>query len=370
MKVRFLPGIYMALNCILFPFTVKPQSAVDSSASSWHQVSSKKGLFESDQPLDITLKGNLRDLLNDRSGEPKNYPLFLSYGNEDSSEISIPVNIKTRGHFRRVKGNCVYPPLLIQFPGNDSPVATTFFDGLVKLKLVMPCRGDEFVVREWLVYKLYNLVAPESFRARLTRIKLIDEKNKKEPSPFYGILLEEEKQMAKRNNTVPVNRKIKPEQTIAETFLRMAVFEYLIGNTDWSVQYLQNVKLIAPDSTAVPITVPYDFDHAGIVGAPYALPAEELLMSSTRERRYRGYCIQDMTIFDSTIAIYNRLKKDIYNLYASCSLLDAKYIKATLQYLDEFYTIINNPKALQKEFGYPCTKYGTGNVIIKGLKED
>jgi hypothetical protein len=369
MKFLFFPVILITSNCILLSFQGKTQSAADSSAKEFHQPSSKQGLFESDELLDITLKGNIRDLLNDRSGEPKSYPLFLSYRKEDSSEISIPVNVKTRGHFRRLKENCVYPPLLLQFPRNDSQSSVLFHQS-AKLKLVMPCRGDEYVVREWLVYKLYNLVTTESFRARLVRVKLEDEKNKKNPSPFYGILLEEEKQMARRNNKVSVNRKIRPEQTLPESFLRMAVFEYLIGNTDWSVQYLQNIKLLAPDSTTVPATVPYDFDHAGIVNAPYALPTEELEMSSIRERRYRGYCVQDMKIFDSTIAVYNRLKKNIYDLYTRCSLLDAKYIKATVQYLDEFYTTINNTKTLQKEFGYPCNKNGTGNVIIKGLKED
>ena len=150
----------------------------------------------------------------------------------------------------------------------------------------------------------------------------------------------------------------------------MAMFEYLIGNTDWSLQYQQNIKLIARDSLSVPYTVPYDFDHAGMVNAPYALPAEELQMRSVRERRYRGYCITDMKQFAETFALYNSLKNDIYKLYTSCQLLDAKSIKAATQYLDEFYNTINNEKKIASEFGYPCDKNGTGNVIIKGLKED
>ena len=51
-------------------------------------------------------------------------------------------------------------------------------------------------------------------------------------------------------------------------------------------------------------------------------------------------------------------------------MLDTKYIKATTKYLDEFYATINNSKAWQKDFAYPCDKNGTGNVVIKGLKED
>ena len=235
---------------------------------------------------------------------------------------------------------------------------------------MVPCKGDEYVVREWLTYKLYNVITPNSFRARLVKVKLDDVTKGKTTDAFYGILLEEEKQMAKRNKMVAVDPKLRPEQTQLEPFLSMAVFQYLIGNTDWSVQYLQNIKLIARDSVSIPITVPYDFDHAGIVNAPYARPAEELLMTSIRQRRYRGYCLPDLRSFDSIIAKYNSLKNDIYNVYTSCTLLDAKYIKSTTQFLDDFYKTINNPKSWRHDFAYPCDQSGTGNVVIKGLRED
>ncbi len=135
------------------------------------------------------------------------------------------------------------------------------------------------------------------------------------------------------------------------------------------IQYLQNIKLIAADSNAVPTTVPYDFDMSGLVSTPYARPAEELNMISVRQRRYRGYCMQDMKKFDETIALYNNLKKDIYGVIENCPLLDAKYISSTLKFFDEFYATINNAASLKKEFGYPCDKNGTGNVVIKGLRE-
>jgi hypothetical protein len=365
MKIVLLPNWFILLGYI---FITHPAIAQDSSLSATHPFI-KAGLFESDEVLAITLKGNLHDLLKNRSGDPQYYPLTLSLAEKNSPDISIPVKVKTRGHFRRIKGNCDYPPLLISFSKEDRQ-SSALFGKQVKLKLVMPCKGDEYVVREWLVYKLYNLVTPQSFRARLVSVTLKDENNKKDDPPFFGILLEEEQQMAERNNAVAVTRKLGPEQTMRDAFLNMAVFQYLIGNTDWSVQYLQNVKLIAEDSMAIAVTVPYDFDHAGIVNCPYAQPAEELQMNSVRQRRYRGFCVDDMTAFDSIIVRYKKLKNAIYNLYTGCPLLNEKYIKTTQKYLDEFYTTINNPKALKREWMYPCEKSGTGNVIIKGLRED
>jgi len=331
--------------------------------------SSGKELFESDEILEITISGLTKDLLKDRSDNAKEHPMNILYKAEDGTEISLAAELKTRGHFRRLMGNCTYPPLQVNFTENDT-LDSSIFKGQNKLKLVMPCSGDEYVVREWLVYKLYNVITPKSFRARLVKVTLNNTKNNKTESPFYGMLLESEKQMAERNGGISIDTKMQPNRTEPNTFLTMAVFEYLIGNTDWSVQYLQNIKLVAADSLAVPVTAAYDFDHSGLVNAPYAKPAEALLMSSVRERRYRGYCISDMKTFDPVIALYNELKPAIYSVYTDCAVIDEKYIKNTLKYLDEFYETINDPQKVQEECGYPCDVNGTGNVVIKGLREE
>ena len=238
MKTAFL---FAFIGCLFFTTSAQTSSNVSSISGE-----NKKGLFESDEILNITLSGSFHQIINDRSGEPKYFPVDLLYKADNNTETSIPIKVKTRGHFRREKGNCTFPPLLLTFPEHNS---SSVFPEKSSLKLVMPCQGEEFIVHEWLVYKLYNLITPQSFRARLVRVTLIDSKNKKMPSPFYGIILEDEKQMARRNNMAIEKKKIRPQQTMQQPFLRMAVFEYLIGNTDWSVDYLQNIKLIAPDST-------------------------------------------------------------------------------------------------------------------------
>ncbi len=301
------------------PLPGNSQNGKDSTSSGMQNASTKKGLFDSDDILEITLNGDTRELLNDRYKEPKNFPFRLSYMQKDSGVITILTEARTRGNFRRIKENCYYPPILLQFPkgsGNKSSI----FKNSVKLKLVMPCKGAQFVVYEWLVYRLYNIITPKSFRARLVKVKLVSSKNNKGPDPFYGILLEDEKQMAKRNGTISRKKGLRPEHTDFSSFLTMAVFEYMIGNTDWSVQFLQNIKLIAADSNAIPTTVPYDFDMSGIVNSPYAKPAEELKMYSVRQRRYRGYCIRDMEKFDKVIDLYNKRKDDIYSMYKNCPI--------------------------------------------------
>jgi hypothetical protein len=326
-----------------------------------------EGLFDSEEVLSIQLSGNIRELIKDRSDEMQYHDITLSYKGSDSSLVSFPIQIKTRGHFRRTQGNCSYPPLMLNFSKENAP-KNSLFRHQNKLKLVTPCNSEKYVLREYLVYKLSNLVSPKSFKARLVKVIYNDTEKGKISEPLFGILLEEEHQMAKRNNAILIEGKmVRPERTQTEDYLKMAVFEYMIGNTDWSVQYYQNVKLIAVDSLSMPYTVPYDFDHAGIVDAPYAKPAEALLLSSTRMRRYRGYCMNDLSALDNTFAHYNQLKEDIYDVYSKNPWLEESYVKATLKFLDDFYKTINTPKSVSTEFGYPCKKDGTGNVVIQGL---
>lgn len=327
-------------------------------------------LFEQEELIEVTLSGSIAELMKDRGNNPQYHSLTLTYKKSELDLITIPVRVKTRGHFRKLKSNCTYPPLLLNF--SDNSTRNTLFEEQNKLKLVTACRDDKYVLREYLVYKLYNVITPKSFRVRLVRILFEDIGAKsKSIEAFYGMLIEDEDQMAKRNEAISVEGKlVRPEQTQFADFLTMATFEYMIGNTDWSVQYLQNVKLISTDSTALPYTVAYDFDHAGIVGAPYALPASELVLSSTRERRYRGYCVKDMSQFDSVIATFNQLKDELYKIYSNSVIDDERYVKATLRYLDDFYETINNPKKLKSEFQYPCLENGTGNVVIQGLKKN
>jgi hypothetical protein len=325
-------------------------------------------LFDTDEVMELTLRCDMKAILKDRGDDSQYHPATIHY-QTDQTAISIPLKIKTRGHFRKISGNCTYPPILLNFAKESTPENSVFV-GQDKMKLVTPCRGDRYVIQEYLVYKLYNLVTPKSFKARLVKVIYQDTVKNNSSDPYYGILLEEEEHMAARNLSLSLEiYGLPPESTQREDFLKMAVFQYMIGNTDWSVQFLQNIKLIAVDSTSLPSTVPYDFDHAGIVRAPYAHPAPELQMSSTLERRYRGYCMPEMKQFTETFETFNQLKDDFYALYDGNPLLSSGYQKQTLKFLDQFYETINDPKKAQRAFSYPCDRSGTGNVVIQGLKK-
>lgn len=325
-------------------------------------------LFNSDEIFEITLKGDIRKLFNDRKENAKYHPFVFSY-KINNQQHSLDIRVKTRGHFRKMRANCTTPPLLLNFDTLPD-LAKTIFKGQNKLKLVTTCVDEEFVVQEYLVYKIYQLITEKSFRVRLVKVIFKDSKRNKTKNARYGILLEDQNKMARRNRSaIRKQLNVNPQTINKESFLKMAVFQYLIGNTDWSIQYLHNIKLLVNHSGKSLVTVPYDFDMSGIVNTPYAAPAEALQLSSVRNRRYRGYCLDDMSEFESTFQLFNELKKEIYAIYLNNTLIDKTYKKNTIKYLDKFYETINNKKLRKREFQYPCNPNGTGNIVIRGLKQ-
>lgn len=341
-------------------------SLVQMPADSLESACIAEGLFESDELFKVCLSGNTRDLLRDRRGNSNYHPIILTYKLANGEQDSLCIRAKTRGRFRKLRENCRIPPLLLQL---DSLQCQNhkLFAGQNKLKLVSPCVNDKYVVREYLLYRIFNLVTENSFRSRLIKLCFRDTLRNKVRDYQYAILLEHQKSMTKRIAARMYKRRhVTPNKILRSEYLKMTVFQYFIANTDWSIQYLQNMKLIIADNKPGLVAIPYDFDHAGMVYAPYAKPAEELRLSSVRERRYRGYCIEDMQVFQETFDLFNRLKPEIYALYEDNIHLDKNYIKQSLKYMDDFYETINNPKKAKKAFQYPCNPDGTGNVVIKG----
>ena len=321
-----------------------------------------------DEILSLTLSGDIKTVLKDRGDDPQYHPVELSYV-VDQKEVKIPLKIKTRGNFRKSASNCKYPPLMLNFP-KSRVTANTVFSGQNKIKLVTPCQGDKYIIHEYLVYKLYNLFSPQSFKVQLLEISFKDTIKQNKINTYYGLLLENEDHMAQRNNASLFEKVgYKPTQVDRIKFLEMAVFQYLISNTDWSVQYQQNVKLLKSEQNKLPIAVPYDFDHAGIVRSPYAKPAPALKLDNVLIRRYRGFCITDMSIYQPIFDKFNKLKPDIYALYEQNLIISSSYKTKTVKFLDEFYDTINDPGKALIAFGYPCDLSGTGNVVIKGLRK-
>ena len=175
--------------------------------------------------------------------------------------------------------------------------------------------------------------------------------------------------MAKRNNAtlVPKELFVTMDKTNPEAMARLALFQYLIGNTDWSVPYRHNIKLLSVAGIPEPVPVPYDFDYCGLVGAPYAVPPPELGITTVRQRLYRGYHFPE-EIYAAVSQPFNTQREKIYNLYTHSNLLDKHYRKQTLSYFDNFYKTLNSPKSFQSNIVRVGQQNQKKYVVVKGLK--
>lgn len=268
----------------------------------------------------------------------------------DGKTIDEPVMVAPRGHFRR--DNCNIPPIMIDFSNTGSPKLSP----LGKLKLVIGCgsngNDEQLLLKEYLVYKIYNLLENKSFRVRLLKVTYNDTRNKVRPFSQYAFLIEDDNDLATRNNCIK-----KPKATYATEstdralMTKVAVFEYMISNGDWSVPNNHNIRLIYDKHVAAsfPYPVPYDFDHSGFVNAGYAVPNELLGTESVKERVYRGFP-RTMEELQAAFTIFKSKKESIYALINNFSLMQARTKKELVSYLEEFYETINNRRQVQDIF--------------------
>lgn len=309
-------------------------------------------LFESDSLIKLSITTDLKDLTRDVGDKSKNHLARLSYYIGDSI-VSMSVEMKTRGNFRKDRSICPFPPMRIKF--NQEESSYTLFHDQEKLKMVTHChnkseRYEQMLIQEYLIYKAYNLFTPESFRVRLAQITYKDSENNMESLTKYAFFIEEFENMARRNGKIPrYEKKIHQDHTLIGKVTKLAVFQYLVGNTDWGVPTLHNIKLIAKTPTSRPIPVPYDFDWASLVNAPYAVPNEKLTIKSIHERLYRGYK-RSAKEMEFIFREFRMKKKALYNIYINCEFLSDKEKERVLNYFDEFYDIIDDPNLVKREF--------------------
>lgn len=311
-------------------------------------VSAQKAnrLFDSSDPIAFTLFSNMKSLFKDKGDDRKQHPVMINTNDINGKPVSIYLKAKTRGNFRRTSLSCKFAPLMLNFEKKCD--YDCVFDGQDKLKLVSHCKKNEYILREYLVYKIYNLVTDFSFKARFAKVTYVDSLNNYKPVIHDCILIEDENEMTTRLNSKNLaNARVNAQAIDTMIMASLSMFQYMIGNTDWSVPFQHNIKVIRT-SAKYPLAVPYDFDHAGIVGASYAFPNASLPIKSTKQRLYRGPAYSDK-VLQKVVQKFNDLKADIYALYEHPEL-DAEYKTETIKFLDEFYATINNEKSLKSEF--------------------
>ena len=325
-------------------------------ADSITQQTKVEPLFESEEPLKFTLIIDIKTVKNDNSDDPQ-YSEGKLILHDASGDINFDIQVKARGHSRRLYNICSFPPIKLNF--KKKAVKGTVFGGQDKLKLVAYCKDSDqfqdYVIQEYLIYKMYNFLTPYSFKVRLAEITYKDLNDKSREVTRYGFLIEDDNTMAERNGGIITEILMSShDRCDRNTIDLFTLFQYMIGNADWWVAkpIVHNAKLINKEGEPI-IPVPYDFDYCGVINANYAVPPEVLPIESVRERYFMGYCRLPGT-YEKTITIFNEKKDEIYDLYRNFELLNEKKKKTILKYYDDFYKIVNDSKLLERRIYNNC----------------
>ncbi len=318
-------------------------------------VSDTLDLFNQTTPLEIILETDIKNLIKTKNKEEYQDATFTIEFN-DTVQVVRDLKIKARGNMR--KKTCLIPPLKLNFPKKEAYIKQLeYFD---KIKMVLDCKRadvyEQYLLSEYYAYKILNIITEYSLRVRLLKVTYIDLSGRFKDVTKYAFIIESIDQLNERLNTIRIETKnIRDIRTDLKTLAEAYLFQYLIGNTDWSIPALHNIYLLKSKNPSVfkPYAIPFDFDYAGIVNANYAIPDEHLGIDNVRERLYWGACITSLQIQNARKKFIDK-KKEILALYENDTYLSNYNKNNTIRYIDDFYEIIENDNAFRREIEEAC----------------
>jgi hypothetical protein len=325
-------------------------------------------LFESHSVLQLVMPVNFDTLCRPSETPDCEYtPTVFEYRDAAGNEMSVPISIRRRDGWRALQTNCQVPTLFVRFSQGD--VAGTPFEGQSLLALTSHCgKGvsspnvqsralpdhfESYVINEYLGYRMYNLITDVSLRVRLVRIKYADPENPRRNFTRDAFFSEHFESLVERFNAELLpGQSFDPARLDLQAADQMALFQYMIGNTDWSIANQDNVILLRfSDGRHVPVL--YDLDLSGLVNAHYASPAPDLPIASVKQRYYLGYCHPE-TDWDALFARFSDLRSQIITMLVETPGLGRGERRMTGVYLDSFFSILGSEKTRESRIADAC----------------
>jgi len=311
-------------------------------------------LFSDANVMPAELTGPFQALLKDGEARGK-HAMTLRVGDH-----ALDVEVRVRGKSRAQL--CRFPPLRIQFTGDT---AGTPFEGQDSLKLVTHCfnndRGERNVTEEYAAYRVLNTLTEASYGTRGLAMTYTDTEDRlpKGARQHFAFFLETRGQLAKRLDADKADIEgVQLSQLDTQQAAIVFVFQYLIGNTDWSLakshlddECCHNVDLLLGENGL--IAVPYDFDQSGMVNASYAKPDPSLHLRRVTLRRYRGYCIDPAAVRSALLLVRDR-RDAITAALREIPVASERHIEDMLDYLEPFFREAEDADELLEDFAKRC----------------
>ncbi len=309
-------------------------------------------LFTSDEVLNLELRCDFSAIRADTAKDPQPQNGKLIFYSPDGKIIKFSVKVRARGDFRRNPEICSFPPLQVNFKKKE--VRNTIFNNQDKLKLVTACQREEDVIEEYVIYKMYNQVTDLSLKVRLVKIRYFDTSAGSEVFVQHSFFIEHEDQLGERKNVYERDSLLTPFDLERENFMKMSVFEYLIGNKDWFITSRRNVVIFrSKDPTGKLYAVPFDFDFAGLINASYTKPRNVSEKYLSTRRVFRGICYTEEE-FERTFEFYRKLRPVFESIINGQELVSKITRRENIRYLEDFYNTIEDKEQFKKEFLDVC----------------
>ncbi|GMQ24886.1 hypothetical protein Aoki45_15680 [Algoriphagus sp. oki45] len=328
-------------SIFLFSFSFNPVFAQE-----------EKRLFDTEEALELEMSTSIKRLRSETNDSTFITQDIAVY--ENGTFENYPFEIRTRGNFRLE--NCYYPPTRIRMAKDDAK--GSIFQGTRKLKLVLPCskgkNSGNYVGKEYLAYKMYELVTDYYFRTRLVKMKFTNLDDKKgEQEELLGFVIEDDDDVAQRFDAEISDKKIPPNIMEDTATVIHDFFQMMIGNTDWSGLYQHNQKvMIVGQKTIYPLA--YDFDMCGLVNPPYAQVNSAVPISKVTERLYRGFC-RDESLFQYVRQHFLDRESELMGLIDQYQdLYTSADLKAMKSFVSEFFGMLKSDKLFKDRIVSSC----------------
>lgn len=327
-------------------------------------ASAQTRLFSEDSELPITIEGPIGDIVRRAARNTDPAPAVLVVGDQ-----RFDIELSPRGFSRRTLGICLFPPLRINLSGERQG---TIMQGQNKLKLVTRCRSaasyEQYIVLEYLTYRLYNEITPLSYRVRPVRTTYRDTSARaRREEEQFNFVIEDVSDLARRNQRVALDvqsREVASSQLDPQQAAIVGMFQFMIGNLDWDMvegpageECCHNGKLIAASATSREnvIPVPYDFDYSGFVSTSYAIPPQGLPVRNVRQRYYRGLCRYNDQA-QAAAELFRSRRGRLYALIDAETRLSAARRATAREYIESFFEIIDDPQRYQRQIVDNCRR--------------
>jgi len=283
-------------------------------------------------------------------------PVELLIHFNDTIDLFKNMRVKARGQFR--KSTCYFSPFWLNIKKAD--VENKYLQDVKKMKVVTHCRNgdeyEEYILLEYLAYKIYKILSPVSFRVRLIKMTYVDTGRKNKITDSWAFLIEPEKMLAERFDALAIkNDKLGMAYMRPKEMLLASLFQYLIGNCDYSITGRHNMKILGLPGFGTDgyTPVPYDFDYTGLVDASYAIPGEDLGITSITQRYYLGPCREDAEYQDVMQHIED-YREEILELVHEFPYLSEKTREKAIAYIESYYIDASDPDFIKNRLEPSC----------------